>query len=55
MKLLDDLTRKELEILYFARFGDTNKVIADNLGVAITTIKTHRKNIMQKLDIKGKA
>ena len=49
------LTRKELEVLNLARLGDSNKIIADKLGVSITTVKTHRKNIMQKLGITGKA
>jgi DNA-binding CsgD family transcriptional regulator len=49
------LTRKELEVLNLARLGYSNKIIADKLDVAITTVKTHRKNIMQKLGITGKA
>lgn len=49
------LTRKEQEVLNLARLGDSNKIIADKLGVSITTVKTHRKNIMQKLGITGKA
>jgi DNA-binding CsgD family transcriptional regulator len=49
------LTRKELEVLNLARLGFPNKIIADKIGVAITTVKTHRKNIMQKLGITGKA
>lgn len=49
------LTRKELEVLNLARLGYPNKIIADKLGVAITTVKTNRKNIMQKLGITGKA
>lgn len=49
------LTRKELEVLYLARLGYSNKIIAAKLVVAITTVKTHRKNIMQKLGITGKA
>ena len=49
------LTRKEQEVLNLARLGDSNKIIADKLGVSITTVKTHRKNIIQKLGITGKA
>ncbi len=49
------LTQKELEVLNLARLGDSNKIIADKLGVSITTVKTHRKNIMKKLGVTGKA
>jgi DNA-binding CsgD family transcriptional regulator len=55
MNLTTQLTRKELEVLNLARLGYSNKIIADKLVVAITTVKTHRKNIMQKLGITGKA
>ncbi|MHA8050531.1 response regulator transcription factor [Aquirufa sp. ROCK-SH2] len=50
----DLLTRKEKEVLDLARLGYSNKIIAEKLVVAITTVKTHRKNIMQKLGITGK-
>lgn len=32
--------------------GMTTKNIAENLGLSIQTVSTHRKNISQKLEIK---
>ena len=33
--------------------GFINKEIADRLNISITTVMTHRKNIMEKLNIKS--
>jgi DNA-binding NarL/FixJ family response regulator len=48
------LTRKEREVLYFAKTGFSNKEIAQKLFVSVNTIKTHRKNLMLKLELSGK-
>lgn len=48
-------TKREYEILYFSRQLKTNQEIANLLGIGETTVKSHRKNIMNKLEIKGKA
>lgn len=42
-------TRREIEIIQLLAAGRTSKEIASQLGVAVTTIQTHRANIMQKL------
>ena len=48
-----NLTEREIEILNFIKKGYTNQQIADALFRSIWTIKTHRKNIKQKLSIKN--
>ena len=49
------LTRREKEILKEAVKGRLNKQIAADLGVAEVTIKVHRHNMMQKLDVRSLA
>jgi DNA-binding NarL/FixJ family response regulator len=52
--LTEVLTRQELKVLVLARQGMSNKEIAEQMNVASSTIKRHRQNIMQKLNLKGK-
>lgn len=47
-----ELTSREKLILQMIAKGMTTKSIADNLGLSIQTVSTHRKNISQKLEIK---
>ena len=47
-----ELTAREKLILQMIAKGMTTKSIADNLGLSIQTVSTHRKNISQKLEIK---
>lgn len=54
MLALSTLTRKEHEVLSLVKKGLSNKEIALILFVSVNTIKTHRKNLMCKLDLKGK-
>ena len=49
-----EFSRREIEILKLASNGHLNKEIAENLGIAETTVKRHRQNCMRKLGIKGK-
>ncbi len=57
IKLGDDilkfnkLSKKERQVLQLVAEGKKNKDIAENLGVSIKTIESHRKNIMKKLNI----
>ncbi|TRX21616.1 response regulator transcription factor [Flavobacterium franklandianum] len=44
------LTRRELEILKEIAEGLTNQQIADKLFISITTVSTHRQNLMLKLE-----
>ncbi len=45
------LTARETEILQIITEGKTNQEIADYLCISVSTVDTHRKNIMSKLDI----
>ena len=49
--LLDKLTRKERHILQLVSEGKSSKEIGSLLNVSIHTVKTHRYNIMNKLNI----
>ncbi len=48
---VDTLTTREKEVLTLIAFGSTNKEIAEKLFIALSTVKTHRVNIMNKLDV----
>ena len=47
------LTDRELEVLSLIVQGYINKEIADKLCIGLTTVITHRKNIMDKLGMKS--
>ncbi|SIT74998.1 response regulator [Edaphobacillus lindanitolerans] len=49
--LHDDLTVREREILLLIAKGKTNQDIADDLFIALKTVKTHVSNILSKLDV----
>ena len=46
-----ELTPRELEILCHVADGQSNKVIARNLGISDGTVKLHVKSILRKLDV----
>lgn len=48
-----NLTKRELEILMLIKKEHTNQQIADELFLSVYTVETHRKNIMQKLNLKS--
>jgi len=45
------LTPREKEVLQLIAEGHSTKEIAFNLNVSVKTIETHRRNIMEKVDI----
>lgn len=47
------LTRREVEVMSLIVQGYINKEIADKLHIGLSTVITHRKNIMEKLGIKS--
>jgi len=49
------LTPKEIEILRFIADGMTNKEIAVKLFLSTSTVDTHRKNMLAKLELKNTA
>jgi len=48
---LEKLTSREREILQLIAEGNTNKDIADILSRSVETVRTHRANLMEKLDL----
>lgn len=46
-----ELTPRELEILCLLAEGQSNKVIARNLGISDGTVKLHVKAVLRKLDV----
>jgi DNA-binding NarL/FixJ family response regulator len=46
----DGLTERELETLSSVARGNSNKTIAENLGISEHTVKGHLKSILSKLD-----
>ena len=47
------LTDREIEVMSLIVKGYINKEIADKLNIALATVITHRKNIMDKLGFKS--
>lgn len=50
-ELLETLSDRERQIVVFVASGMTNKEIAQNLGLSIKTVESHRSNISKKLRI----
>jgi DNA-binding NarL/FixJ family response regulator len=49
------VTDREIEIIKYIAEGLSNKQIADKLSLSTHTVNTHRKNIMNKLDVNNTA
>jgi DNA-binding NarL/FixJ family response regulator len=47
------LTDREIEVMSLIVQGFINKEIADRLNIGLSTVITHRKNIMEKLGMKS--
>ena len=47
------LTRREIEVMALIVQGFINKEVADKLHIGLSTVITHRKNIMEKLGLKS--
>ncbi|HOY15026.1 MAG TPA: response regulator transcription factor, partial [Saprospiraceae bacterium] len=52
---IDELTKRERQILDLVTDGLSNKEIADKLNKSVRTIEAHRFNLMKKLDAKNLA
>ncbi|WP_064094269.1 response regulator transcription factor [Rossellomorea aquimaris] len=50
----EELTNRELEILLLMTQGKTNQEIADELFIALKTVKTHVSNILSKLNVQDR-
>ena len=51
LSLLDPLSERELEVLHLIANGDSNYEIAEQLVVAVSTVKRHVSNIFSKLAV----
>ena len=51
VKVRDDLTEREMEVLRLLAHGRTNREIAEELVVGAETVKTHVGNILAKLHL----
>lgn len=51
--LKESLTRRELEIIKELAIGKSEKEIASSLNLSNHTVKTHKKNILNKVDCKN--
>jgi two-component system, NarL family, response regulator LiaR len=50
----EELTSREMEILMLMAQGKTNQDIADELFIALKTVKTHVSNILSKLTVQDR-
>lgn len=50
----EELTNRELEILLLIADGKTNQEIADELFIALKTVKVHVSNILSKLEVQDR-
>jgi DNA-binding NarL/FixJ family response regulator len=49
------ITRREKEVLLLIAEGLTNTAIAEKLFISIPTVNTHRKSLLEKLEVKNTA
>jgi two-component system, NarL family, response regulator LiaR len=50
----EQLTEREMEVLLLVAQGKTNQEIADELFIALKTVKTHVSNILAKLEVQDR-
>ena len=50
---IDELTKREIDVLQLVSKGLANKEVADRLSISIHTVISHRKNISEKTGIKS--
>jgi two-component system response regulator NreC len=51
----DELSTRENEVMQLIAEGNTNREIAERLYLSVNTVKTHRLNMMKKLNLNNKA
>jgi DNA-binding NarL/FixJ family response regulator len=54
-KILDELTKRELEVLEQIAVGLTTREVADRLFISVKTVETHKAHILDKLGLKNTA
>jgi DNA-binding NarL/FixJ family response regulator len=53
--LLNDLTRREREVVELIRLGLSNKQIAERLCIQVATVKSHVHSVLVKLNVERRA
>lgn len=53
LKVIPRLTKREKEILYLLQKGKSTQEIADELFLSFLTIQTHRRNLLNKFQVKN--
>lgn len=51
--LVDDLSSREMEILYWSSIGKTYPEVATMLGITVSTVKFHMGKVVKKLGVKN--
>ena len=51
---MSDLTEREVDVLNLIAKGCSNQEISNNLFISLNTVKTHIKNIFQKLEVEDR-
>jgi len=54
LELHEELTNREMEILLLMTEGKSNQEMADDLFIALKTVKTHVSNILSKLQVQDR-
>ncbi len=52
--LIEQLTPREIEVLRYIAKGYANRQIAETLNISVRTVESHRANLMDKLDLRGR-
>jgi DNA-binding NarL/FixJ family response regulator len=47
----DELTKREIQILEYIKLGYSTKKVGEELAISYETVRTHLKNIYQKLHV----
>ena len=50
-EMKNNLTKREAEVLKYVAMGKSSKEIAGNLNISLSTVLSHRKNLMDKLNV----
>lgn len=53
VKVIDIISKRELEVIKFFANGYKTKEIAEELDISFHTVNNHRKNILKKLDLRN--
>ncbi|MDO8635565.1 MAG: LuxR C-terminal-related transcriptional regulator, partial [Dehalococcoidia bacterium] len=48
------LTKREVDVLRLLGNGDSNKIIAETLGITLDTVKKHARNVIDKLQARSR-